>query len=194
MLLSGVTLAPPETGCLGVGRHLSPDCGETGSSPGFTGSPLVSMPRARDSGDPGSTSHYGGPDAAFRWLNGVGIAIIKDFGADPHGLLTRCVRFAPASRPANGNTRYRPARYGFDRAGLAPAGLQQEVSPPHHGSPSSALSQRDQPLRYLHDCSDCFRPEQKLPGGSLTHWKTPPLHGAHPTKTYSDLGFMSYLY
>ena len=57
---------PPETGCLGVGRHLSPDCGETASSPGFTGSPLVSMPRARDSGDPGSTSHGGGPDAAFR--------------------------------------------------------------------------------------------------------------------------------
>jgi hypothetical protein len=38
-------------------------------------------------------------------------------------LLPCCVRFAPASHPANGNTRYRPARYGFDRAGVAPAGL-----------------------------------------------------------------------
>ncbi len=27
-------------------------------------------------------------------------------------------------------------------------------------SPSPTLSQRDQPLRYLHDCSDCFRLEQ----------------------------------
>src|ERR1700738_1665373 len=36
-----------------------------------------------------------------------------------------------------------------------------------------------QPLRYLHDCSDCFRLE-RLPGGIFTHWKAPPLHGAHP--------------
>ncbi|MGF1615044.1 MAG: hypothetical protein ACFCVA_14355, partial [Gammaproteobacteria bacterium] len=26
------------------------------------------------------------------------------------------------------------------------------------------------PFRYLHDCSDCFRLERQLPGGSLTHW------------------------
>lgn len=32
--------------------------------------------------------------------------------------------YIPASRPANGNTCYRPARYGFDRVGLAPAGVQ----------------------------------------------------------------------
>ena len=30
------------------------------------------------------------------------------------------------------------------------------------------LHQRLQPLRYLHDCSDCFRPE-RLPGGACTH-------------------------
>src|SRR5712664_3661797 len=39
-----------------------------------------------------------------------------------------------------------------------------------------------QPLRYLHDCSDCFRLE-RLPDGICTHWKAPPLHGAHPTRT-----------
>jgi hypothetical protein len=33
------------------------------------------------------------------------------------------------------------------------------------------------PLRYLHDCSDCFRLERS-PGGSCTHWKAPPCHGA----------------
>src|SRR5580692_10901076 len=38
------------------------------------------------------------------------------------------------------------------------------------------------PLRYLHDCSDCFRLE-RLPGGACTHWKTPPCHGAHPRQT-----------
>src|SRR5262249_56241349 len=40
----------------GSGRTDSPGTGEVGSSPGFTGSPLESMPRASDSGDPGATS------------------------------------------------------------------------------------------------------------------------------------------
>ena len=35
------------------------------------------------------------------------------------------------------------------------------------------LNRRLQPLRYLHDCSDCFRLE-RLPGGACTHWKAPP--------------------
>src|SRR5258705_13411387 len=38
-------------------------------------------------------------------------------------------------------------------------------------------NRRLQPLRYLHDCSDCFRLE-RLPGGACTHWKAPPCHGA----------------
>src|ERR1700694_3356545 len=47
-------------------------------------------------------------------------------------------------------------------------------------------NRRLQPLRYLHDCSDCFRLE-RLPGGIFTHWKAPPLHGAHPQWTLSRL-------
>src|SRR6266478_5818422 len=43
-------------------------------------------------------------------------------------------------------------------------------------------NRRLQPLRYLHDCSDCFRLE-RLPGGACTHWKAPPLRGAHPKRT-----------
>jgi transposase len=43
-------------------------------------------------------------------------------------------------------------------------------------------NRRLQPLRYLHDCSDCFRLE-RLPDGICTHWKAPPLHGAHPERT-----------
>jgi len=39
-----------------------------------------------------------------------------------------------------------------------------------------------QPLRYLRDCSDCFRLD-RLPDGICTHWKAPPLHGAHPNRT-----------
>src|SRR3979411_1242642 len=42
---------------------------------------------------------------------------------------------------------------------------------------SLAGNRRLQPLRSLHDCSDCFRLE-RLPGGACTHWKAPPCHGA----------------
>lgn|GEM_PF-1616536 len=34
------------------------------------------------------------------------------------------------------------------------------------------LHRRLQPLRYLHDCSDCYRLERKSPGGIRTHWKS----------------------
>src|SRR5215210_6371916 len=42
---------------------------------------------------------------------------------------------------------------------------------------------RLQPFRYLHDCSGCFRLEH-VPGGTCTHWKAPPCHGAHPVQTF----------
>ena len=135
----GESLVPHGTWFLWVGRNRAQMSGEVVSSPGFTESPLISMPRASDSGDSEHTSHNGAPDAAFRAANGVGIAMRSISELNPRGLLTHCVRFAPASHPANGNTRYRPARYGFDRAGLAPAGLQQEVSLTHRSSSSSAL-------------------------------------------------------
>ena len=89
------------------------------------------MPRASDSGDFGHASPNGVPDTAFRAANGVGIAMRSISELNPRGLLTRCVRFAPASHPADGNTRFRPARYGFDRAGLTPAGFHQKVSLAH---------------------------------------------------------------
>ena len=43
----------------------------------------------------------------------------------------------------------------------------------------TCISRRLQPFRYLHSCSGSFRLEH-LPGGTFTHWKTPPFHGAHP--------------
>src|SRR5260370_26058128 len=46
-------------------------------------------------------------------------------------------------------------------------------------------NRRLQPLRYLHDCSDCFRLE-RLPGGACTHWKAPPLHGARQERSFID--------
>jgi hypothetical protein len=42
-------------------------------------------------------------------------------------------------------------------------------------------NQRLQPLRYLHDCSDCSG--WSYCRGACTHWKASPLHGAHPERT-----------
>src|SRR4029077_20620054 len=41
-------------------------------------------------------------------------------------------------------------------------------------------------FRHLHSCSGCFRLERS-PGGTGTHWKAPPCHGAHPTRTSARL-------
>jgi len=46
---------------------------------------------------------------------------------------------------------------------------------------------RLQPFRYLHSCSGCFRLE-RLPGGTRTHWKAPPFHGARAKRTSPDSG------
>ena len=64
----------------------------------------------------------------------------------------------PISGPAQRSLTLRPA--------CSPSPLQ------------NPLHQRLQPLRYLRDCSSCYRPERKLPGGIRTRWKTAPLHGA----------------
>src|SRR6202171_5453334 len=73
---------------------------------------------------------------------------------------------------------------------LRPILLGRLSALPTPSFPADALSllsirtynRRLQPLRYLHDCSDCFRLE-RLPGGACTHWKAPPLHGARQNRT-----------
>jgi hypothetical protein len=97
------------------------------------------MPWTSDPGDSEHTSHGGVLNTVFRQQKGVDITIRHISGLNSHGLLTHCVRFAPTSHPVNGNTRYRPARYRFDRTGLAPVGLHQKVSLAHPSSPYSAL-------------------------------------------------------
>src|SRR5271169_3973556 len=44
------------------------------------------------------------------------------------------------------------------------------------------LHRRLQPFRHLHDCSGCFRLERS-PGGTCTHWKAPPSHGARKQRS-----------
>src|SRR5215831_2012060 len=92
-----------------LGVHLTVLASGDGELSWVHGESLGSMPRARDSGDPGATLHSGRPDAAFRLVNGVGVTISRISELNLHGLLPHCVRFAPTSHPVNGNTRYRPA-------------------------------------------------------------------------------------
>src|SRR5512140_3931585 len=47
-------------------------------------------------------------DAAFRQVNTVGSRDDVDFGAQSHGPLTRCLRFAVRVAPAPRKTRFRP--------------------------------------------------------------------------------------
>jgi hypothetical protein len=53
---------------------------------------------------------------------------------------------------------------------LQPAGSRGHLRDPFHRGLQS--------IRYLHDCSDCYRLERKLPGGSVSHWVIAPFHGA----------------
>jgi hypothetical protein len=54
-----------------------------------------------------------------------------------------------------------------------------------HGRAVATVIRRLRPFRYLHDCSGRFRLE-RLPGGTYTHWKAPPFHGAQVKRTLRD--------
>jgi hypothetical protein len=45
-------------------------------------------------------------DAAFRYRNGVGIAMVNDFGAEPSRPASSLCTLPPFGRPTRGNTRY----------------------------------------------------------------------------------------
>jgi hypothetical protein len=76
---------------------------------GSWGIPLEACPELGTPATPARPRIIGRPDAAFRLVNSVGIAISRFSELNLRGLLPCCVRFAPTSRPVNGNTRYRPA-------------------------------------------------------------------------------------
>jgi hypothetical protein len=54
----------------------------------------------------------------------------------------------------------------------------QVMACPLAESPCDPFHRRLQPLRYLHDCSDCYRLERQLPGGTNPAGRSVPLHGA----------------
>jgi len=70
-------------------------------------------------------------------VSAVAVHMISAF--NPHGLLPHLYTSRPQVTQWHGNTRCRPARYGFDRAGLSPSGSRQKISPTHFRSSCSAL-------------------------------------------------------
>ncbi len=70
--------------------------------------PLKACPELGTPAIPAGPRNIGPPGAAFRLVNDVGLATSRFSELNLHGLLPCCVRFAPTSRPMNGNTRFRP--------------------------------------------------------------------------------------
>jgi hypothetical protein len=65
-------------------------------------------------------------------MNGVGFRNDDNFGAQSsRPAFSLCTLRHPPVTRRHGNTRYRSARYGFDRTGLPPVGSQQRVSLTH---------------------------------------------------------------
>ena len=111
-VLWGRTTAPPS-----IHGHLrsplaagtSPDGRRWRALLGSWGIPLEACPELVTPATPARPRIIGRPDAAFRLVNSVGIAISRFSELNLRGLLPCCVRFAPTGHPVNGNTGYRPA-------------------------------------------------------------------------------------
>lgn len=72
----------------------------------------------------------------------------------------------------------------FSRLAQCSLTLRPAHSP---GRPRGPLHQRFQPLRYFHDCSDCFPLKRPLPGGSFSHWESA-LFARRTSNSYSGFG------
>ena len=107
---------------------------------GSRGFHLKTCPGLGTPATPGQPRVLGCLDAAFRWTNGVGVAMMNDVGAESSWPAFLLCTLPPVGRPPKGNTRFRSARYGFDRAGLSPAGFLKGVSSTHLKSSPSALT------------------------------------------------------
>ena len=101
------------------------------SSPGFLGNPFGSMPRARTPATPARPRIIGRPSAAFRLVNGVGIATSRVFGAESSRPASLLCTLRTHQSPGERQHSLPVCLLDCDRAGLSPAGFHQEVSPSH---------------------------------------------------------------
>ena len=102
-----------------------------GSSPGFLGNPFRSMPRARNSGDPGGTSQYRSARCCLPPCQQRRHRNHRVFGTEPSRPASLLCTLRSHQSPGEWQHSLPACLLDCDRAGLAPAGFHQEVSPLH---------------------------------------------------------------
>jgi hypothetical protein len=112
--------------------------------PGSWGTPLIACPGLGTPAAPDDLALTLARVLPSARLIASASATTKDFGADSSRPATPLCTPHPKSHPSRCNTRYRPARYSFGRAGFPPAGSHRKVSSSHVRIPlSQAFAWRD---------------------------------------------------
>jgi hypothetical protein len=101
------------------------------SSPGSWEIPLEACPELGTPATPARPRIIGRPSAAFRLVNGVGIATSRVFGAESSRPASLLCTLRTHQSPGEWQHSLPACLLVCDRAGLTPTGFQQEVSPFH---------------------------------------------------------------
>ena len=99
---------------------------ETAGSPRFLGNPNVHMPCSSTPAGPSAPGHYGETMLPSAVTTASAPATLSSFGAQSHGLSTRCLRFAAEVALEPRKTRFRLSAYFAGRDCL-PAGFHCKV-------------------------------------------------------------------
>ena len=92
---------------------------------------LEACPELGTPATPARPRSIGRPDAAFRLVNSVGIAISRVFGAESSRPASLLCTLRTHQSPGEWQHSLPACLLDCDRAGLTPAGFHQEVSPSH---------------------------------------------------------------
>jgi len=98
---------------------------------GFWEIPLEACPELGTPATPARPRIIGRPSAAFRFVNGVDIATSRVFGAESSRPASLLCTLRTHQSPGEWQHSLPACLLDCDRAGLAPAGFHQEVSPSH---------------------------------------------------------------
>ena len=98
---------------------------------GSWGIPLEACPELGTPATPARPRIIGRPSAAFRLVNGVGIATSRVFGAESSRPASLLCTLRTHQSPGEWQHSLPVCLLDCDRAGLTPAGFHQEVSPSH---------------------------------------------------------------
>ena len=93
--------------------------------------PLKACPELGTPATPARPRFIGRPSAAFRLVNGVGIATSRVFGAESSRPASLLCTLRTHQSPGEWQHSLPVCLLDCDRAGLTPAGFHQEVSPSH---------------------------------------------------------------